>query len=150
MVERLEVSPRWLSRYMNLAKLPKQIVHAFASIRNIKERHAPDLQPMLAEPKTTGKILTEADRVAAKHHAGREGRGAFKGGAEVMIALKKAARPEPEKRKVDNNVKTYKRDFHDAGITVRTKGGQFQVEIDNPSSKASVLAAFQKFIDAEF
>ena len=150
MAERLEVSPPWLSRYMNLAKLPKQIVDAFASIRDIKERHARDLKPMLAEPKTTEKILAEADRLAAKHHAAREGRGAFMDGAEVMIALKKAARPEPEKRKVDNIVKTYKRDFHDAGIKVRTKGGQFQVEIDKNSSKAAVLAAFQKFIDAEF
>jgi len=150
MAERLEVSPPWLSRYMNLAKLPKQIVDAFASIRDIKERHARDLKPMLAEPKTTEKILAEADRLAAKHHTAREGRGTFMDGAEVMIALKKAARPEPEKRKVDNNVKTYKRGFHDAGIKVRTKGDQFRVEIDKNSSKAAVLAAFQKFIDAEF
>lgn len=150
MAERLEVSPPWLSRYMNLAKLPKQIVAAFASIRDIKERHARDLKPLLADATATEKLLLEADRLAAKHEAARDGRGSFMDGAEVMIALKKASRPAPEKRKADDSVKTYKRDFHDGGIKVRTKGDRFQVEIDKGSSKSAVLAAFQKFVEAEF
>ena len=150
MAERLEVSPPWLSRYMNLAKLPKQIVAAFASIRDIKERHARDLKPLLADATATEKLLLEADRLAAKHEAARDGRGSFMDGAEVMIALKKASRPAPEKRKAEDSVKTYKRDFHDGGIKVRTKGDRFQVEIDKGSSKSAVLAAFQKFVEAEF
>lgn len=150
MADRLEVSAPWLSRYLQLAKLPTRVVQAFASIRDIKERHARDLKPLLADPKICARLLSEADHLAAKQRAAKEGRGSFLDGSDVMIALKKSVQPEPSPRSTDVDEKVYKRDTHDQGIKVRSRGRRFQIEIDKSQSKDAVLKAFQKFADDNF
>jgi ParB family chromosome partitioning protein len=49
MAERLEVSASWLSRYLQCARLPDEIVAAFASPHEMKELHARELRPLLAQ-----------------------------------------------------------------------------------------------------
>ncbi|MFT5797856.1 MAG: ParB family chromosome partitioning protein [Candidatus Azotimanducaceae bacterium] len=150
MADRLEVSAPWLSRYVQMAKLPSRIVQAFASIRDIKERHARDLKPMLADPKIAKSVLAAADKLAVKHLAARDGHGTFMDGADVMIALKKAGRPEPVSRKPPVDEKTYKDEAQDKGIVVRNRGTRFEVEIDKNLSKDAVLSAFHRFINENF
>ena len=150
MADRLEVSQPWLSRYLQMASLPSRIVEAFASIRDIKERHARDLKPLLADAKSAERLLAVADKLAVRHLAARDGRGTFVDGADVMTALKKAARPELEPRKPDVDEKTYKRDGDAHGITVRSRGWCFQVEIDKSEDRSAVLAALELFVDENF
>src|SRR5262249_7295677 len=47
MAERLEVSKSWLSRYLELARLPAEVVAAFASPHAIGISHAAALAPLL-------------------------------------------------------------------------------------------------------
>ena len=54
MAERLEISEGWLSRYLQLAKLPDEVVAAFASIRDLHEVHARTLKPLLAAGEPRG------------------------------------------------------------------------------------------------
>ena len=47
MVERLEVTKSWLSRYLELARLPKEVVTAFGSSATIGITHGAALGPLL-------------------------------------------------------------------------------------------------------
>jgi ParB family chromosome partitioning protein len=49
MANRLEVSTSWLSRYLDLASLPKEIVNAYRDITEIKVIHARKLKPFLID-----------------------------------------------------------------------------------------------------
>lgn len=49
MANRLEVSTSWLSRYLDLASLPKEIVNAYKDITEIKAIHARKLKPFLID-----------------------------------------------------------------------------------------------------
>jgi ParB family chromosome partitioning protein len=47
MASRLEVSPSWLSRYLDIADLPEEIIKAYKDITEIKVMHARKLKPFL-------------------------------------------------------------------------------------------------------
>ncbi|MCH2078842.1 MAG: hypothetical protein MK180_18540 [Rhodobacteraceae bacterium] len=47
MAARLGVSSPWLSRYLAMVDLPADVLAAYASICDIKERQARDLKPLL-------------------------------------------------------------------------------------------------------
>jgi len=64
MAARLEVSEAWLAHYLQLAKLPNEIVAAFPSIREIKELHARTLKPFLGRPEDREKLLETAKQMA--------------------------------------------------------------------------------------
>ena len=72
MAERLEVSKSWLSRYLELARLPTDIVAAFASPHAIGISHAAILAPLLRADDQRDRIVTEAKRLATEQaRAGR-------------------------------------------------------------------------------
>nr|WP_256500661.1 ParB/RepB/Spo0J family partition protein [Limimaricola litoreus] len=64
MAERLQVSPGFLSRFLQLARLEPEIVAAFASIREIKEIHARQLRPLMADSEAREAVLAEARAIA--------------------------------------------------------------------------------------
>src|SRR5271166_1723550 len=66
MAERLEVSKSWLSRYLELARLPTDIVAAFASPHAIGISHAAILAPLLRADNQRDRIVAEAKRLAAE------------------------------------------------------------------------------------
>lgn len=94
MAERLEVSKTWLSRFLDLAKLPTDVVEAFGDIRTLRENHAREIKPLLADASSRPRVMAEAKRLAAEQKAsiaaGRAGIEAPK----VIAALKAAARGE--------------------------------------------------------
>jgi ParB family chromosome partitioning protein len=150
MAERLEVSQPWLSRYLALAALPAQIVGAFPSIRDLKERHARDLKPLLARPVTADPLLAQAARIEAQQQSARNGRGPFVDPADVVKQLRKAAE-EPKvrpARKADEEI--YRRSGGEKGVTARKKGRKFQLEFDDSMSEASLRAALDAFVKAKF
>lgn len=57
MASRLEVSPSWLSRYLDIADLPEEIVKAYRDITEIKVMHARKLKPFLTS--STAKLNRE-------------------------------------------------------------------------------------------
>jgi ParB family chromosome partitioning protein len=61
MVERLQVSKSWLSRYLELAKLPPEVIACFASPHGIGITHAASLAPLLHNMHLRPKILAAAE-----------------------------------------------------------------------------------------
>lgn len=68
MVERLRVTKSWLSRYLELAKLPVEVVGAFGSPHVIGIRNAADLAPLLKNEKLRAAIIEEARALAAEQN----------------------------------------------------------------------------------
>src|SRR5215469_1935673 len=69
MAERLEVGKSWLSRYLELARLPAEIVAAFSTPQVIGISHAASLAPLLRADDQRGRIIAEAGRLAEERTA---------------------------------------------------------------------------------
>ncbi len=150
MAERLEVSQPWLSRYLALAALPEQIVSAFPSIRDLKERHARDLKPLLARPATADPMLAQAARIEVQQQSARNGRGPFVDPLDVVKQLRLAAEEPKVKpaRKVDEV--TYRRSAGEKGITARKRGRKYHLEFDDSLSESSLRGALDAFLKDKF
>lgn len=146
MAARLEVTEGWLSRYLNLAKLPDEVVSAFASIRDLRELHARTLKPLLANPKDRERVLTEARSIASEQARTREGQGAAIEPAQVVARLKGAVRaPKPK-----SPVRRFRRAPEETGITARRSGRKTILEVPDSISRAAAEAAFGMFLDDHF
>jgi ParB family chromosome partitioning protein len=96
MAERLEVSKPWLSRFLDLAKLPIDIIEAFGDVGQLRENHAREIKPLLSVATTRTRVMAEAKRIAALQAAASEaGEGALDA-PKVILALKRAASDQPE------------------------------------------------------
>jgi ParB family chromosome partitioning protein len=138
MATRLEVSPPWLSRYLVLA-------NACASKRDIRERHARALKPLLNEPEHAEAIMTEARYLAQSQAKAAKGQGGYIDAAEVFKRLKGAAKPAAKTAKV-NTGKHYARSTGERGIMVKKQGKQIQMAFDADLSDASLRGAFEQFL----
>ena len=63
MAERLEVPKAWLSRFLDLAKLPTDVVEAFGDVRQLRENHAREIKPLLADGGSRPRVMAEAKRL---------------------------------------------------------------------------------------
>lgn len=91
MAERLEVSKAWLSRFLDLAKLPPEVIQAFSDIRQVREHHAREIKPLLTDAAMGPRVLAEAKRIAELQAVARkEGEGTLDA-VKVIAALKQAA-----------------------------------------------------------
>lgn len=146
MAARLEVSEGWLSRYLTLAKLPKEVVSAFASIRDLRELHARTIKPLLANPRDREAVLAEARSIATQQVRAREGQGDPVEPAQVVSRLKgavRAPRPRP-------SVRRFRRAPEETGIIARRSGRKTILELPENISRASAEGAFALFLDDRF
>ena len=72
MADRLQVTKSWLSRYLELAKLPPEVLTCFESPHAIGISHAAVLAPLLNNAQSRAKVLTEAAEVADEQKDRRE------------------------------------------------------------------------------
>lgn len=72
MAERMNVTESWLSRYLDLARFPDQLLEAFADPYGLKIKHVTQLKPLLKPDDVRQKVLAEASRIAADRGQGRE------------------------------------------------------------------------------
>ena len=98
MAERLEVNKSWLSRYLGLARLPGEVVTAFASPHEIGIRHAAVLAPMLRLDEQAGRVHAEARRITAEQAERSTRRETPLSPAAVIQRLTAAARAETAPR----------------------------------------------------
>jgi ParB family chromosome partitioning protein len=138
MAERLEVSPSWLSRYLQLAKMPDEIVAAFASPHEMKELHARELRPLLAGEESRARVLEAAQEIAAARRAG-----AALAPAQVIARLRQAGKPPRPKQALGT---VYRRGPGEQGITVKASGKTVKMEFPAALSEASLRAAFEKYL----
>jgi ParB family chromosome partitioning protein len=88
MAERLKVSEAWLSRYLDLARLPTELVAAFADPHELKIKHVTQLKPLLKPDDRAKRVLAEAGVMSAG-----KGEGAPLKPQDVLRRLAVAADP---------------------------------------------------------
>lgn len=93
MAERLEVSNAWLSRYLDLARLPDEVVRAYGDLAELREFHARKLKPLLARPGTAEAVLRMAGQLIERQAALREAGTPHLPGSKVLAALTAAGQP---------------------------------------------------------
>lgn len=86
MAEHLNISKSWLSRLLDVARLPDAILSAFADKHEITVRVARDIKPLTSERRTLDLMAAEARTIAAE----REDLGARLSGAEIAKRLVRA------------------------------------------------------------
>jgi ParB family chromosome partitioning protein len=151
MAERLEVSKTWLSRFLDLAKLPVDIIEAFGDVRELRENHAREIKPLLAVTASRPRVMAEAKRLAALQATAREtGEGALEA-PKVILALKRAASdlaPAPGGARAAASVIT-----NAAGaalFTLAPKGAKkvvLELALDADASNEDFHLAFQTELD---
>ena len=143
MAERLEVSPAWLSRYLALARLPEEIVGAYADLTHIRERHARALTARMRGSEARKAVLEEADALRAEQARRREAGRPPLDGAGVVARLTAAPKSGAARAKARGK----------GGISVRK--GRTGLVIEVPRSMAlkdarkAVLAALEDAYSAE-
>ena len=94
MADRLQVSKSWLSRYLELARLPAEILACFGSRHVIGISHAAAIAPLLRHPKIRARVLQATAEIASEQQA-RAGAGqAFLTPAAVVSRLVQAGRQD--------------------------------------------------------
>src|SRR3546814_12276726 len=64
MAQRLNQSEAWLSRYLDLARLPAELMIAFPDPFELKISHVGTLKPILKPEDSRARVLAEAARLA--------------------------------------------------------------------------------------
>lgn len=70
MADRINVTTSWLSRYLDLARLPTEITVAFASVYDLGIKHVTQIKPQLKPEDRKRRVFAEAARIAAARAAG--------------------------------------------------------------------------------
>jgi ParB family transcriptional regulator, chromosome partitioning protein len=146
MADRLQVTKSWLSRYLDLARLPEEILVCFPSKHTIGISHAAALAPLLNQPVCRARVLDEAATVVVDQQARREGAATLLPAAAVVARLKAAGRDKP------NPVRTEELFKDVAGMTIvkAKREGRTGVVITLPAGltadRKAVLDAIDRYL----
>lgn len=146
MAERLDVPAAWLSRFLDLGKLPQDVVAAFGDHLQLREKFARDLKPFLTQSPERGRMLSAAKKLAAEQTQRHERGEPYLEAPKVVSALKNAAlarvatesAPSGETRVVKAGAVTL--------FTVKPKGPAkvvLELALDAGASNADFVAALQ-------
>jgi ParB family transcriptional regulator, chromosome partitioning protein len=140
MADRLEVSEPWLSRYLDLARLPAEIVAAYRDVTEIRESHARALKPLLADFACAERIAARAREIAALQAVRPMA------GPAVLAALRAAAKPSARKPAALR----YAAPDGSGAITVRPRGRSVTAEFPAGLTRDALEAAFRAYLDDRF
>lgn len=135
MAQRLNVTESWLSRYLDLARLPEEVVAAFASPGDLKIKHVTQLKPLLKPEARRERVFA-----AAKDLAERRASNAPVIPAVVIRRLTDAAAETPAPTKSGSP----KRSGSAGGETVHSANGRPLLRIEGHGRKGLSLVLFPK------
>jgi ParB family chromosome partitioning protein len=138
MAARLEVSPAWLSRYLQLAKLPGQIVLAYGDKTLIKERHARALRRWMANPEEERALFDRCSELIRRREAGNP----LTDGQAIFNYLNTPPKAPPAPKETQS----FKRAGEREGITMRKSGRTIRLEFDEGLSREAVKECFSQFM----
>ena len=150
MADRLEVGKAWLSRFLDLAKLPEGVIGAFGDIRVLKEHHARSLKPLLASPDTKSKILAAAKRIALEQDRARSEGKELLEAAKVLTQLKKAAEGNSAATKVLSEPIVVSRSDGERLFSIKLAGegrALFDLALDSKADNEDMVAAFRSELE---
>jgi ParB family chromosome partitioning protein len=140
MVERLEVSKSWLSRYLELARMPQEVVAAFGSPHAIGISHGAALAPLLRVSAKRERLIAEAGALAAQQAQLAAQGAAFLKPAVVVQRLVRAAEAKEVRRAkpLEHVVRA-----DDGAILARgqrgARGGSVSITIPSAAARDRVL-----------
>nr|GLK21666.1 hypothetical protein GCM10017606_24930 [Microbacterium terregens] len=133
MAERINVSTSWLSRYLDLARLPAEVTGAFASPHDLGIKHVTQIKPLLKPEDRRDRVFAEGRRIA---EARKRGDDVARAPADVVRMLAAAAEAP---KKTGSPKKTGKAD-----TTVRTEGGAEVLRLDGHGRTGVTLTLLPK------
>ncbi|MGX9857127.1 ParB/RepB/Spo0J family partition protein (plasmid) [Limimaricola variabilis] len=136
MAERLKVSTGFLSRFLQLARLDPEIVAAFPSIRDIKEIHARQLRPLMADKAARAAILAEARKIAATKPR--------QAAPAVLSRLRAVGQMAGEPAPCKPGERVIK--HGEGNVRVRRKGGTVSFEFAETLSDNALRMAFESYL----
>ena len=148
MAERLQVSQTWLSRYLDLATMPQEIIRCYASIRDIKTKHAEYLKPLLKDAKARHKILLKTTKIIDEQIGRKKNNQPLFDGTEVINKLRTANKKEAKAKA--NQAVVYKSvaDKKMMEVTKKGKGGlSINILAGSGASREELVEACKKAID---
>jgi ParB family transcriptional regulator, chromosome partitioning protein len=152
MAERLNVTPSWLSRYLDLARLPEEVVSAFASPHDLKIKHVTQIKPLLKPLPKYVQVLDRAGELARSKDTARP-----MAASDVIKQLSLATQSPQKVRKVSKNVGSHETVMDSEGkpiLTVnkprRGEGVSITLIPDGQGNRAEVVAAFQKILEVHW
>lgn len=92
MAERINVTESWLSRYLDLARLPPELMAAFPAPQDLRIKHVTAIKPLLKPDDRRQRVFAEAERLSSNY----DGRAASMPVPDIIRALSKAADPSPK------------------------------------------------------
>jgi len=141
MAKRLNQSEAWLSRYLDLARLPGDILTAFADPFELKISHIGALKPLLKEDDCRAVVLSEARRIRQAREAGDESLPSTV--PDIIRAFGVVANKEADARKKTGLVKAPKKSGSDQ-IVLRNGAGVPLLRIEGKDRKAISLTLFPR------
>lgn len=102
MADRINVTTSWLSRYLDLARLPSEIVRAFASVHDLGIRHVTQIKPLLKPDDRKRRVFAEAARIAEMRAAGGDAPGAPTDVIRLLAAAAEAPKRSGSPKKSGN------------------------------------------------
>lgn len=153
MADRLQVSKGWLSKYLDCARLPREIIDSFGSPHVISIRNSVEITPLLRLDQQRGAMIEEAVRIRQEQYE-RAARGEeFLPPASVVRRLASSARNAIRVRSAKSASRKHEIKRADGVVLlqgVRAQRGS-RIEVTVPStgkvSKDELVAAFGALID---
>ena len=105
MATRLEVTKSWLSRYLELARLPAEILACFSSPHVIGISHAAVIAPLLNRPLVRERLLDAATVIAREQQTNRAAAVRPLAPAAVVARLNRASEPRPKPARLDEQIR---------------------------------------------
>ena len=145
MAEHLNISKSWLSRMLNVARLPEPLVDAFADRHDITVRIARDLKPLANDRRALTAMEAEAGEIAAGRRAGAE---PLSGPETARRLLKATMAPAKPSRKASSETITSKAGKSMLTISRPARGEGMTIKIRPASgaSKNEIIAAIEKLL----
>lgn len=148
MAERLNVTPSWLSRYLDLARLPAEIVAAFPRPHDLRIKHVTQLKPLMKPP-----ARFELVEQRARELAGQAKDGKVLAPAEVIKQLAAAYRGPQKVRIAEKAGGLHETIMDSAGKPIMTvhkprrgEGVSITLIPDGKGNRAEVAAAFERVL----
>lgn len=141
MAKRLNQSEAWVSRYLDLARLPEAVVAAFPDPFELKISHIGSLKPVLKADDDRARILAEARRLHDERAAG--GEGLPSNAPETIRALLAAVGSVATRKEKPKPTKAPKKTGSDS-VVVHSPGGVALLRVEGKDRRGVSLTLFHK------
>lgn len=138
MAAALDVSRSWLSRYLQIARLPKPIVAAFRSPDDIRAGHARRIRRLLADETKRDAVIRTAHTL--QRHA------PDLGATEVLRHLEAVACPEQEAKRAAK-VRKFRNSPFCPYVTLRKSGDRAVVEFPADITRSALRGALEQMLE---